>query len=102
MSARASELLLEQDRGDDDDALGDRLGRVLKVVLDEDVGAACEDQDAEHGADDGAAAAAEQRAADDDRGDGVELVEAAVRGGAGVVRARSITAAMPQARPTRT
>ena len=55
----------------------------VEVVLDEDVGQRGEDEDAEDGAGDRAASADEQGAADDDRGDRVELVELAVRRGAG-------------------
>ena len=86
---RAAKPLLEQD-GDDDDQLPWRrdCAELEQVVLGEDVGQRREDQDAEDGADDRAAAAGQQRAADDDRGDRVELVERAVRRGAGRRSAR--------------
>ena len=80
--------------------LSELLLREGAVVEDEDVGQRREDQDAEDGADDRAAAAGEQGAADDDRRDRVELPERPWVELPVVVRATSISAAMPQQTPT--
>ncbi len=70
---------LEQHGGDDDQALGDVLDLGRQVVEDEQVGDRGEHEHAEDRADQRAAAAGQQGPADDHRGDGVELVERAVR-----------------------
>src|SRR4051812_28497251 len=69
---------LEQDCGENDDALGDVLHLCRQVVEDEDVRDGLEDEDTEDRADQGASTTGEQGSADDHRSDGVELVELSV------------------------
>ena len=99
LRAARREALLQQHRDHDDRALHDGLNRCRQVVLREDIDQRREDQHAEHGAHDGSASADEQGATDDDRGDGIELVQGSVGRGADAGAAEHHDAGDPGGEP---